>query len=69
MYLKLIEIETERCNWIRNFAISHNGKFLIAANRYGNNIMIYEIDQTTGELNCLHKSIEVNQPVCITPIE
>ncbi len=66
--IELVEIETEGCNWIRNFAISPNGKFLIAANRYGNNINVYSIDQKTGALKLSDKSIEINQPVCITVV-
>lgn len=66
--LKLVEIETNGCNWIRNFAISPDGKFLIAANRYGNNLTIYKIDQTSGALQLTNNIIKINQPVCVTVI-
>ena len=53
----------------RNFVISPNGKFLLCANRYSNNIQIFKIDSNTGLLNDTGKEIHLDQPVCLKWIE
>lgn len=49
----------------RNFAIDPTGQYLLAANRYTNNIVIFQRDKENGELSATGKEIEVSQPVCL----
>jgi len=49
----------------RNFAISPDGRFLLCACRDSNRIEIYSINEGTGTLTQMDKSIEVGAPVCV----
>lgn len=49
----------------RNFAITPNGRFLLAACRDSNEIEIYRINQKNGLLTSTGKKISQNRPVCI----
>lgn len=49
----------------RNFAITPNGKYLLAACRDGNVIQVYERNIETGRLADTGKDIRLSQPVCI----
>ena len=46
----------------RNFGISPNGEFLLVANQFSNNIVIFRRDIKTGQLTKLSKEISVNAP-------
>lgn len=49
----------------RNFNITPNGRYVLAANQKTNNITIFERNTETGELEDTGKQIEVSTPVCI----
>ncbi|SEN64940.1 6-phosphogluconolactonase [bacterium A37T11] len=49
----------------RNFAITANGKFLLAANQDTNNVVIFNRDAQTGLLTDSGKRISVGAPVCL----
>jgi len=51
----------------RNFIITPNGKYLLAANMNSNQIQVFEIDKKTGLLNELNSKqiADINRPVCI----
>lgn len=49
----------------RNFIISPNGKFLLVACRYSNEIQIYRRNEQTGLLVDIRKSIKTSQPSCL----
>lgn len=49
----------------RNFIITPNGKYLLAACRDSNVIHVYERDADTGLLTDIHKDIKVDKPVCV----
>jgi 6-phosphogluconolactonase len=49
----------------RNFAIEPSGKFMLVANQSGGNVIVFRIDQDTGELTPTPTSIAVSSPVCI----
>lgn len=49
----------------RNFIITPNGKYLLAACRDSNVIQVYERDPDTGLLTDTHKDIQVDKPVCV----
>ena len=49
----------------RNFAITPNGKFLLAACRDSNLVQIFSRDQETGLLKDTGKEISMSKPVCL----
>ncbi len=49
----------------RNFAIDPTGKFLLVANMDSNNIVVFKIDPTTGDLISTGIDITVPKPVCV----
>ena len=51
-------------DWLRNFTIAPNGKFLLVANQKSKNISVYKINKSSGELTFLH-SIEAPTIVCL----
>lgn len=49
----------------RNFAISPDGKFLLVAHQYSNNIVLFKRDVKTGTLTDTGERIDVGAPVCL----
>lgn len=49
----------------RNFCITPNGRYLLAACRYGNLIQVFERDPENGLLKETDKSIRLDRPSCI----
>jgi 6-phosphogluconolactonase len=49
----------------RNFEIDPTGKFLFAENAASNNIVVFRIDQATGNLTPTGEKVDVPSPVCI----
>lgn len=49
----------------RNFVIDPLGKYLLVANQYTSNIVIYKIDKRTGALQPTLQQLEVPNPVCL----
>jgi len=49
----------------RNFAITPNGDFLLAANQTSDSIVIFKRDKLTGLLSDTGERIEVGTPVCL----
>lgn len=49
----------------RNFIISRNGRYLLAACRDSNSIQVFERNRTTGLLKDTGKTIKTNKPVCL----
>lgn len=49
----------------RNFVITPNGRFLLLASRDDNTIQVFQVDQSSGLLDDIHKNIEVDMPVCL----
>ncbi|NUY79328.1 lactonase family protein [Flavobacterium sp. MAH-1] len=49
----------------RDFALSPDGKFVLIAHQYTNNITVFERDATTGLLTKTGKKIEMCSPVCL----
>lgn len=49
----------------RNFAIDPTGNFLLVAHQYTNDVVIFNIDKTTGLLTDSEKRIELCSPVCL----
>jgi 6-phosphogluconolactonase len=49
----------------RNFCIDPMGTYLLAANQASNSVVVFKINQTTGELEPTGSKITVSQPVCV----
>ncbi len=49
----------------RNFTISGDGNWLLVANQDTDNIIVYKINKTTGDLINTGNSISVSMPVCL----
>ncbi len=49
----------------RNFIITPNGKYLLAACRDSHQIQVFQRDTVTGLLSDTHQDIKVDKPVCI----
>ena len=53
----------------RNFAIEPTGKYMLVANQSGGNVLVFRINQETGELEPTDKSVQVANPVCVRFME
>jgi len=62
--LAVIQHQSVKGNWPRNFAFSPNEEFLIVANQKSNNLVSFTRDRKTGMLQFVHE-IEAPTPVCI----
>ena len=49
----------------RNFAIEPTGRYMLVANQSGGNVIVFRIDQSTGELTPTRVSVKVPNPVCV----
>ncbi|RUS28873.1 6-phosphogluconolactonase [Jimgerdemannia flammicorona] len=49
----------------RNFSIDPTGRWLIAASQDSGYLVVFEIDQKTGELRNTGNKVEVSTPVCV----
>lgn len=49
----------------RNFAIEPTGKYMLVANQSGGNVIVFRIDQTTGQLIPTSADVKVPNPVCV----
>ncbi|WP_169744666.1 lactonase family protein [Siansivirga zeaxanthinifaciens] len=63
--LSLVAHESTYGEHPRNFAISPNGKFLLVANQFSNNIVIFNRNRKTGKLQKLPLEIKVENPSSI----
>ena len=63
--LSLVEHESVRGDWPRNFRIDPTGAWLLVANRRTSNVVVFAIDGATGALTATGHSIDVPDPVCI----
>jgi 6-phosphogluconolactonase len=49
----------------RNFSIDPSGNFLLVANQLTNNIVVFQIDASSGKLSKTGKEIKADTPVCL----
>ena len=49
----------------RNFTISEDGKWLLVANQNTDNIVVFKVSESTGDLIATGNSIKVSMPVCL----
>lgn len=53
----------------RNFAIEPTGQFMLVANQSGGNVIVFRINQSTGQLTPTEASVQVATPVCVRFME
>ncbi len=53
----------------RNFAIEPTGQFMLVANQSGGNVIVFRINQATGELIPTESSVSIATPVCVRFME
>ena len=53
----------------RNFAIEPTGQYMLVANQSGGNVIVFRINQSTGELIPTNKSVQVPRAVCVRFME
>lgn len=53
----------------RNFAIESTGHYMLVANQTGGNVIVFRINQSTGELTPTKSSVQVDRPVCVRFME
>jgi 6-phosphogluconolactonase len=53
----------------RNFAIEPTGQYMLVANQSGGNVIVFRINQATGELTPTGASVQVPSPVCVRFME
>jgi 6-phosphogluconolactonase len=53
----------------RNFAIEPTGQYMLVANQSGGNVIVFRINQSTGELIPTNSSVQVHRPVCVRFME
>jgi 6-phosphogluconolactonase len=61
----LLGFVEEGINWPRNFSLDPSGHFVLVANRYGNSVIVYKRDSSTGKLILISSKIVLDQPVCV----
>ncbi|MBU3011308.1 lactonase family protein [Polaribacter vadi] len=55
---------TEGINQPRNFTLSPNGQFLLVANQYGNDIIVFKVGKD-GMLSLTEHRVEISMPACL----
>lgn len=63
--LKHVETVSTLGKGPRNFTLTPNGKYVLVAHQYTNNIVIFNRDAKTGKLTDSGKRINVGTPVCL----
>lgn len=63
--LKAVGHQSEGIKTPRNFAIEPTGQYMLVANQSGGNVIVFRIDQTTGQLVPTKSSVKVGNPVCV----
>ena len=67
--LKAVGHQAEGIKTPRNFAIEPTGQFMLVANKSGGNVLVFRINQATGELTPTGASVQVPSPVCVRFLE
>ncbi len=63
--LGLVGHQSTYGNHPRNFTLDPSGQFLLVANQYSNNIVVFKRDNKTGLLNRVGREIKVPSPSCL----
>ncbi len=63
--LELVERESIRGAWPRNFNLDPSGRWLIAAGQRSNTLALFEVDLETGELVFARQVVNATDPTCV----
>lgn len=63
--VKTVGHESRNIKTPRNFAIEPTGRYMLVGNQSGNNVIVFGINATTGELIPTGHSVAVGAPVCV----
>lgn len=63
--LKAVGHQSQGVKTPRNFAIEPTGQYMLVANQSGGNVVVFRINQATGELTPTDSSVKVDSPVCV----
>lgn len=63
--LTLKGFQSTEGKWPRNFLIDPTGRWLLAANQDGKNVVLFKRDAATGLLTVTNKRLELPAPVCL----
>ncbi len=63
--IELLQVQDKKINWPRDFNIDPTGKYLLAENMNGNNIVVFRIDPSSGKLTETENKLLISQPTCI----
>ena len=63
--LSFLEAESTRGDWPRNFTISPDERYILAANQKTNNVTVFSIDKESGLLEFTGKQARVYTPTCL----
>jgi len=63
--LSFVERHHTAGNHPRNFVIDPTGNFLLVANKNSNNVVVFKINRTTGQLTQTNNRIEIDSPSCL----
>ena len=67
--LSLVDIESVRGDWPRNFLIDPKGNYLFVANRRTNNVVVFQRDLSSGKMTPTGVEVSVPEPVCVKMLE
>ncbi len=63
--LALIQHEPTGGAWPRNFAVTPDGKFVLAANQHSDSVVTLAVNENTGRLEPTGHELRIPKPVCI----
>lgn len=63
--LTLLQTESVRGDWPRNFTISPDGKFVLVANQRSDNITVFRINPDNGMVTYTGQELKMSHPVCL----
>jgi 6-phosphogluconolactonase len=66
--LTFVGHQKENIKTPRNFALDPTGRYAIVANQDGHSVVVFRVDQKTGELTPTGNSIQVPSPVCVRSV-
>jgi 6-phosphogluconolactonase len=63
--LTLDQVISTDGDWPRNFTLDPTGAFLLVANQRSDNVVVFNIDQSTGRLTPTGNNYQLPSPVCL----
>ena len=63
--LSLLQIENPRCATPRNFNLTPDAKWLLAAGQLSNSLGLFSVDSDSGRLTFQQASVFVPTPICV----